>query len=140
MIFKHCEVARLGGDDLLADPDLARHDPALESVVNVNSPGDYAEVLSPGLAPEIVAFGRCVHTPPPSALPRLGSPSAAPPRVMINGAQVTWDDRLPLVAGDVVSSWCSDRGRPWLSDVEPRLPAYAATSGVCARASVLMAT
>ncbi|AQZ61475.1 Molybdopterin-guanine dinucleotide biosynthesis protein MobA [[Actinomadura] parvosata subsp. kistnae] len=42
MLFQHCEVSRLGEEELLADAELARHDPALESVLNVNSPDDYA--------------------------------------------------------------------------------------------------
>src|SRR6185437_8151723 len=38
MLFRHCRVVQLGDDALLADPDLARDDPGLASLVNVNEP------------------------------------------------------------------------------------------------------
>jgi molybdopterin-guanine dinucleotide biosynthesis protein A len=41
MLFEHCRVEQLGDAELLADPDLARFDPELESVLNINSPDDY---------------------------------------------------------------------------------------------------
>jgi molybdenum cofactor guanylyltransferase len=42
VIFEHCAVVRLDEAALLADPELAAADPALESVVNVNTPAEYA--------------------------------------------------------------------------------------------------
>ncbi len=42
MLFDHCEVAKLDEKWLLADPELARLDPALESLVNVNTPDEYS--------------------------------------------------------------------------------------------------
>ncbi len=46
MLFRHCRVAQLDDGALLADPDLARHDPELDSLVNVNEPADYAAALA----------------------------------------------------------------------------------------------
>ena len=40
-LFEACRVRRLDAADLLADPALAALDPDLESVLNLNEPGDY---------------------------------------------------------------------------------------------------
>ncbi len=45
-LFAACTVARLDEARLLADPDLAAADPALDSLVNVNSPAEYAAARS----------------------------------------------------------------------------------------------
>jgi molybdopterin-guanine dinucleotide biosynthesis protein A len=42
-VFERCRVRTLDEAWLLADPELARLDPDLESVTNVNDPKDYAE-------------------------------------------------------------------------------------------------
>ena len=41
MLFDHCAVTRLDEAQLLADPTLARDDPTLESVLNINTPEEY---------------------------------------------------------------------------------------------------
>ena len=41
-LFEHCVVVRLDEAALLADPELAAADPGLESLVNVNTPAEYA--------------------------------------------------------------------------------------------------
>ncbi|HEV7791611.1 MAG TPA: NTP transferase domain-containing protein [Pseudonocardia sp.] len=46
-LFQHCQVLRLEDSELLADAALARYDPELESVVNINTPEDYAEAHAP---------------------------------------------------------------------------------------------
>ena len=51
-LFEACRVRRLGAADLLADPALAALDPDLESVLNLNEPGDY-EAARGRPAPEI---------------------------------------------------------------------------------------
>lgn len=109
MLFEHCEVARLGEEELLADADLARHDPALESVVNVNSPGDYAEARARP-APEVVVFGRRVRAATLGAA-TTGLSLARRAEVAINGDQLAWDDELPLVTGDTVAFPSGDPGR-----------------------------
>jgi molybdopterin-guanine dinucleotide biosynthesis protein A len=44
-VFERCRVRTLDEAWLLADPDLARADPDLDSLTNVNDPDDYAEAL-----------------------------------------------------------------------------------------------
>lgn len=44
-LFARCRVRRLDEDALLADGELARHDPALASLTNVNTPDEYAAAL-----------------------------------------------------------------------------------------------
>ena len=46
MLFQHCQVTPLDDDALLADLDLARYDPSLDSLVNVNELADYAAALA----------------------------------------------------------------------------------------------
>jgi molybdopterin-guanine dinucleotide biosynthesis protein A len=45
-LFGQCAVSRPGPARLLADPDLAAADPELDSLVNVNSPAEYAAALA----------------------------------------------------------------------------------------------
>ena len=44
-VFERCRVRTLDEAWLLADPELARLDPGLESLTNVNEPDDYAQAL-----------------------------------------------------------------------------------------------
>lgn len=48
MLHEHAAVLRLDEATLLADPELARLDPALDSVVNVNTPAEYADARRRG--------------------------------------------------------------------------------------------
>ncbi|MFC7590482.1 hypothetical protein ACFQYP_47410 [Nonomuraea antimicrobica] len=122
MVFKHCEVTRLSDEDLLADADLARLDPALESVVNVNSPEDYAAAREQP-PPEVVVecFGvlarRAGHRSRGVRAATLGDAAAAAGLVLdrhvvaaLNGDQVTRDASLPLVSGDTVAFLSADAG------------------------------
>ncbi len=45
-LFARCRVQRLSEDVLRADPELARRDPGLESLTNVNTPDEYAAALA----------------------------------------------------------------------------------------------
>lgn len=122
MIFKHCEVAELGDADLLADPALSRHDPTLESVVNVNTREDYAAARD-RRPPEVVVecFGALAkgggHRPRGVRAATIGAAAESVGLTLdrhvvaaLNGDQVTRDDRLPLVAGDTVSFLSADAG------------------------------
>ncbi|WP_051759840.1 molybdenum cofactor guanylyltransferase [Herbidospora cretacea] len=107
MLFQHCEVVRLDDEQLLADAELARSDPELESVVNVNSPDDYAvarERPQPGIVVEHD------HRPRRVRAATLGAAATAVGLVLhpdvvvtLNGDRVAPDERLPLVAGDTVT-------------------------------------
>ncbi|MFI7136079.1 molybdenum cofactor guanylyltransferase [Nonomuraea sp. NPDC050153] len=122
MLFKHCPVAQLTDEELLADIELARHDPALESVVNVNSPEDYAAARD-RLPPEVVVecFGALArnggHRPRGVRAATLGAAAAAVGLALdrhvvaaLNGDQVTRDELLPLVTGDTVAFLSADAG------------------------------
>lgn len=122
MIFEHCVVTRLADEDLLADADLARHDPDLDSVLNVNTPADYAAARD--RPPPLVAvecFGALAkggkHRPREVRAATTGAAASAAGLTLdrhvvaaVNGDQVTRDGRLPLVAGDTVAFLSADAG------------------------------
>ena len=122
MLFRHCRVAQLDDAALLAEPDLARHDPGLDSLVNVNEPDDYAAALARP-EPEVVVerFGALAsggqRGPRPVHAATLGAAAAAVGIALdrhivaaVNGDQMTRDARLPLVAGDTVAFLSADAG------------------------------
>lgn len=122
MLFKHCEAVQLDDDELLADAGLRRHDPELESVVNVNSPEDYAAARErPPAEVTVECFGALArngsHRPRAVPAATLGAAAAAAGLALdrhvvaaLNGDQVTRDAALPLVAGDTVSFLSADAG------------------------------
>ncbi|MGH3495203.1 MAG: molybdenum cofactor guanylyltransferase, partial [Sciscionella sp.] len=122
MLFKHCTVTRIDDEQLLADRDIARHDPALESVVNVNTPQEY-QAAHDRPAPEVAVecFGALAsggnHRPASVRAATLGAAAASVGLTLdrhvvaaLNGDQMTRDSRLPLVAGDTVSFLSADAG------------------------------
>jgi molybdopterin-guanine dinucleotide biosynthesis protein A len=122
MLFEHCRVEQLSDADLLADPTLARLDPQLESVLNVNEPGDYA--ISRGRpAPEVVVerFGALAiggnRGPRIVRAATLGVAAAKAGLSLdrhvlaaLNGDEITRDPELPLVVGDTVAFLTADGG------------------------------
>ncbi len=122
MLFKHCEVVQLSDEELLADAELMRRDPTLESVVNVNSPDDYAEARDRAPVEVVVeCFGALArngsHRPHEVRAATLGAAATAVGLTLnrhvvaaLNGDQVTRDEWLPLVAGDTVSFLSADAG------------------------------
>jgi molybdopterin-guanine dinucleotide biosynthesis protein A len=122
MLFRHCRVARLDDAALLDDPDLARHDPRLDSLVNVNEPDDYAAALARP-EPDVVVerFGALAggggRGPRSVRAASLGAAAAAVGLALdrhvvaaVNGDQMTRDPRLPLVPGDTVAFLSADAG------------------------------
>jgi molybdenum cofactor guanylyltransferase len=122
MIFKHCTVTQLDDAALMADSALAKYDPELESVVNVNTPEDYraARDREP---PEVVVERFGVLAKGGGQRPRtvraatIGAAAEAVGLTLdrhvvaaLNGDQVTKDGRLPLVAGDTVAFLSADAG------------------------------
>ncbi len=115
MLFERCRVARTGEGELLADADLARLDPGLESLVNVNEPADY-QAARERSAPEVTVqrygalAGSGHHGPQQVRAGMLGAAAAAAGLVLdrqvvaaLNGDQISRDPELPLVTGDVVA-------------------------------------
>jgi molybdopterin-guanine dinucleotide biosynthesis protein A len=121
-LFERCRVGHLSSEAILEDPAVARGDPGLASVSNLNEPADYerAHALP---APEVV-------------VERLGSlaPRGAPRRSVVrawsvghaaelvgleldehvvaalNGDQISRDPAAPLVAGDSLAFLVADVG------------------------------
>jgi len=122
-LFEACRVRRLDADALLADPALAALDPALDSVLNINEPDDYAAARRRP-APEVAVrrFGvlrRQAPGPDPAvvAAATLGQAASAAGLTLdahvvaaLNGDQITRDPEAPLVAGDTVAFLSADAG------------------------------
>jgi molybdopterin-guanine dinucleotide biosynthesis protein A len=122
MIFKHCAVVQLDDAALPDDAALARLDPELDSVLNVNTPADYTAARDRE-PPEVVVerFGALAkgggHRPNPVRAATVGGAARAVGLVLdrhivaaVNGDQVTKDGRIPLVAGDSVAFLSADAG------------------------------
>jgi molybdopterin-guanine dinucleotide biosynthesis protein A len=122
MILEHCEVVRLDDAALLDDPALAKYDPELDSVLNVNTPEDYraARDREP---PEVVVerFGAPGkgggHRPNAVRAATVGKAAEAVGLTLdryvvaaLNGGRVTHDAQTPLVAGDTVAFRSADAG------------------------------
>ena len=114
-LFARCAVTRLDDATLLADPVLAALDPELDSVLNVNTPGDY-QAARRRPAPEVtVELSAALAQDGRPGRPRkvraatvaaaaaaAGLPPGRPVTASVNGDQVTRDLETPLVAGDTV--------------------------------------
>jgi molybdopterin-guanine dinucleotide biosynthesis protein A len=120
-LFEQCQVTRLDEAALREDPVLAALDPELDSVVNVNEPGDYAEARARP-APEVTIqrFGTLAdgHRGPELVRAATVAGAAAAAGVILdghvvaalNGDQITRDGQTPLVTGDVVFFLAADAG------------------------------
>ncbi len=104
-LFERCHVIRLDRAALLDDGRLAKADPGLVSLRNLNQPGDYQRAI--GLpAPEIrVERGRDRELVRAWTLGELTVSLGVrwDGNVTLNGDGVVRDPQLPLVAGDVVA-------------------------------------
>ncbi|MFC5994712.1 molybdenum cofactor guanylyltransferase [Pseudonocardia hispaniensis] len=122
MLFECCRVRRTGEAELLADPELARLDPDLDSVLNVNAPQDYAAARHRA-APQVTVqrYGALAgdghHGPRRVRAATLGAAAAAVGLALdrhvvaaLNGDQISRDAQLPLVTGDVVAFLSADAG------------------------------
>lgn len=121
-LFERCRVLALGEQELLRDRALARVDPSLESVSNLNQPLDY-ERAHARPAPQVMVqrFGTLAAR---SGVRRetvgawtLGEAAAAVGLGLdehivaaLNGDQITRDAELPLAAGDTVGFMVADAG------------------------------
>lgn len=126
MLAEHCAVAWPDDARLLADPALAEHDPELVSVLNVNTPEDYAAVrerpaprvtierLDESARVTVERLGESARDAGRrwrvvraatlgAAAAAIGLPPYGPAGVTLNGERIAFDERLPLVAGDAVS-------------------------------------
>jgi len=122
MLFEHCRVTGIDDQQLLADSVLARFDPDLESVMNLNSPDEYeAARARPPAEVAVQCFGALAtagHRGPRTV--RAATLGAAAEAVdvsldqyvmaALNGDLMTRDRHLPLVAGDTVALLSADAG------------------------------
>ena len=136
-LFDECQVETLDDAALKRDPVLAAFDPDLDSVLNVNTPEDYAAARARP-APEVTVqlFGTLARggSVGGSRTVRAATVGGAADAVAVvfdrhvtaalNGDQITRDRATPLAAGDTVSILVRRRGR--LRACQP-----AVTSGGC---------
>jgi molybdopterin-guanine dinucleotide biosynthesis protein A len=121
-LFEACRVRRLDEATLLADPRLARADPGLESVLNLNEPADYDAVRARA-APAVTVerFGALRRAPGPARASvraaTVGAAAAATGLELgehvvaaLNGDRIARDPEAPLAEGDVVALLAADAG------------------------------
>ena len=121
-LFEECRVTRLDEARLLADPKIVAFDPALDSVLNLNEPGDY-EAARARLAPEVTVqlFGplrrQGERLPVAVRAATLAGAATAADVVLdehvvaaLNGDQISRDPELPLVTGDTIAFLAADAG------------------------------
>ncbi len=122
-LFAECAVTRLDDSQLLTDPVLAALDPDLDSVLNVNTPADYAQARRRP-APEVTVqlFGALVKAGRPggprpvraatvqAAADAVGLPLDRHVTAALNGDQITRDPLAPLAPGDTVFFMSADAG------------------------------
>jgi len=102
-LMARCRVRRLDEAALLADPAVAEHDPRLESLLNLNEPGEY-EAARARPAPQVTVVGE--GDVRAATLAAAGEGTAT-----LNGVAVS-DPQEPLVAGDQVAFVMRRRYRP----------------------------
>jgi len=121
-LFDQRLVVQLDAAALLADPLLARLDPDLDSVVNLNTPAEYdAARAQPAPQVQVERFGALAadgHRGPRAVHAATLAGAAAAVRLALdrhvvaalNGDQITRDGDLPLVTGDTVAFLAADAG------------------------------
>jgi len=97
-LFARSRVTVLDDAALRADPAVARLDPQLDSLTNVNTPAEYAAARARPPAPVVVERTGVRRTVRAATLAEAGPGSA----VLLNGEPVAPDPLLPLVAGDTL--------------------------------------
>jgi molybdopterin-guanine dinucleotide biosynthesis protein A len=122
-LFEECQVQPLDDAALKQDPLLAALDPDLDSVLNVNTPEDYAAARARP-APEItvqlfgtLAKGDNAGGPHVVRAATVGGAADAVAVLFdrhvtaaLNGDQITRDPAIPLAAGDTVMFFSADAG------------------------------
>src|SRR4051794_27403014 len=116
-LFEACDVRTLDEAALLGDPALAALDPALDSLLNLNEPGDY-EAARARPAPEVTVqrfgalrrLGDGARDPALIRAATLGEAAAASGLTLdehivaaLNGDQITRDPQTPLAGGDTIA-------------------------------------
>ncbi len=121
-LFERCRVLRLSDAEMLRDRALARLDPELGSVSNLNEPADYERARALP-APEILVerFGTLAPRSGPRRKTVRGWTLGQVADVIglgldehvvaaLNGDQITREPQLPLAAGDTIAFMAADAG------------------------------
>jgi molybdopterin-guanine dinucleotide biosynthesis protein A len=103
-LFARSRVTVLDDAALRADPAVARLDPELESLTNVNTPAEYAAARARPPAPVVVEHAGARHTVRAATLAEAlaGVGGRRCSSVLLNGVPVAPDPGLPLVTGDAL--------------------------------------
>lgn len=123
-LFEESRVLQLDDRDLLREAALARLDPELASVRNLNEPADYQQALeSPAPEIRVEKFGPLATRTESGARRQtvrawsLGEAARAVEITLdehvvaaLNGDQITRDAELPLVLGDTIAFMAADAG------------------------------
>jgi molybdopterin-guanine dinucleotide biosynthesis protein A len=123
-LFRHerCRTMRLDDAALLEDPVLAAADPALDSVININSPDDYRSArYQPAPQVTVQRYGALAgngHRGPRTVRAATLSGAAAAVGLTLdrhviaalNGDQISRDGAVPLASGDNVAFLSADAG------------------------------
>ena len=121
-LFERCRVLRMSDAEMLSDGALARLDPDLESVSNLNEPPDYARARAlPAPEIQIERFGTLAPRPGPrrqtvcawtlgEAARTIGLALDEHVVAALNGDQITREPQVPLAAGDTLAFMAADAG------------------------------
>jgi molybdopterin-guanine dinucleotide biosynthesis protein A len=121
-LFERCRVRRLDDEMMLKDRSLARLDPELASVSNLNEPADYERAHAlPAPEIQVELFGPlatgALHRRSTARAWTLGQLASVVGLELeehivaaLNGDQISRDPQLPLVAGDTVGFMVADAG------------------------------
>ena len=121
-LFDACRVRRIRDEELLDGSRLARLDPALDSVLNLNEPADYeAAHARPLPAIRVQRFGALRRAAPDAPAEvhaaTLGQAASAAGIELdehvvaaLNGDQISRDPELPLTTGDLIAFLAADAG------------------------------
>jgi len=121
-LLEACRWSELSDEALLSDPDVARFDPGLDSVTNLNDPADY-EAARSRPAPEVHVERFGVLRPPGDpgrvtiraatlgeAAGTIGVVLESHVVAALNGDQISRDPDEPLATGDIVSFVSAEAG------------------------------
>lgn len=121
-LLEACAVTRLDDAALTSDPMLAALDPGLDSVLNVNTPADYAAARArpaPAVTVRLADAGGARHSSAgrrqvcAATIQRAADAVHLPPgrrvTVALNGCPISYDATIPLAAGDTVSFLVADQ-------------------------------
>ncbi len=121
-LFEQCRTRRADDAELLAGARLRALDPGLDSVVNINEPGEYREARErPAPAVTVQRYGALAGRGHRGSVTvhaaTLGGAAAAVELPLdrhvvaaLNGDQITRDPETPLVAGDSIAFLSADAG------------------------------